>query len=110
MMEDYSFYLVRIPLLVLGAVLFCLSFGVYMVDVMGSWAPPAGRTHQLHKQQQQQQTELPQQQQQQRKQKPEPSQQQQQQQQQQYKQQRRGTYLNKQTFPPPRYGSPSPTL
>jgi hypothetical protein len=36
-LADYAFLVLRIPLIFLAAVLFSLSFGVYMIDAMGTW-------------------------------------------------------------------------
>ncbi|KAF8251411.1 hypothetical protein K440DRAFT_614539 [Wilcoxina mikolae CBS 423.85] len=34
---DYAVYLLRFPLIFLGAIIFSVSFGVYMIDAMGAW-------------------------------------------------------------------------
>jgi hypothetical protein len=34
---DYAVYLLRFPLVFLAAIVFSVSFGVYMIDSMGAW-------------------------------------------------------------------------
>ena len=37
---DYAVFVLRFPLIFTIAVLFSLSFGVYMIDAMGAWPRP----------------------------------------------------------------------